>query len=275
MGVSRIDRVADGWHLPEGDFLLPLCLNRQEFGVLVSALHYASLQRPTMHDIDALSIVLRALPNVQASCDPCADDCDRGECRDWRPTDAFIDYQPNHPVTTPDLVPVGYLLPPFSIVGDEVNWINEVGNLVGINELAGVKRGDVVILPTSLPIGSFLAWSALQTIQNYLDFIQGVDGAGWPRVRINLAGPVRVQVEFVNLAPALIPLPVPTPIGAGGVFICVQDGSINPLSWRTVDTFKDVTAAVPETSSTQWQEFEFIGEGPHTLDIYRRQYQFF
>lgn len=153
--------------LPTGEFLLPVCTTRERVLKLLTALTaYRNLSEDD--DLDFEIDVLRALHWVE---DPTQAECvnfQEDQCYEYENSASFIEYAPNDPYNTPDLVPEGYILPPW--------WV-----VTGIN-LIGAEVGDVVTDLARLPI--------LPSLPPYDRF---------PRFRIRFTGERRIQIYFVNV----------------------------------------------------------------------------
>lgn len=154
--------------LPEGLFLLPVCTTRERLLWILSALgawEYLARQRgnylPIMDIWNAMAYLddPSQSPCVEANCGR-TDDCIRIPLYDPR-----IEWFPNNPFQTPDLIPEGYLLPPWYIQ-------NEFPPSV-----VGVPAGEVAT--DLLRITSIAGWHLQYPI---------------PRFRLTLTGAGVVQI---------------------------------------------------------------------------------
>ena len=156
-------------------------------------------------------------------------DCEESEseCHTYPNTSAFIQYFPNDPRYTPDLVPDGYLFPPWYFATPTSN------------SLLGTLDGDIVTDISRLPPGS------LPTI---------LPASGLPRCRVNVnvAAGTTIRVYMRNLL-------------AGSMMqITVDD---NPLPVWFIDVTKDVLSIPPETGDLIIWEYTFEEAGNHHADL--------
>lgn len=186
--------------IPDGQFLLPVCINRDDLHRMLSVLWEGRFLIPddpmnTEHSTDVHNLkhmhgVLEALAYINRPCEvPCyeCEACEDG-CRQHSPNSAVITYAPNDPFRTPNYAPPGYFVPP---------WYTNPGI-----PLPGVLPGDAMV--------NFLA------IPNLF----AVPTAGFPRARVHFSGAGEVEIEFVQV-----------PQG-GLVLITIDD---NPLSAQFLD----------------------------------------
>jgi hypothetical protein len=98
---------------------------------------------------------------------------DEGECITYPSNAWFIDWQPQNPFTQPELVPSGYLFPPFEAVNE--------GNLL---TFVGYEVDDVLTELYRIPIGEFPGI---------------IPDDGLPRFRVNLRGEGVIELHLINI----------------------------------------------------------------------------
>lgn len=107
------------------------------------------------------------------------------ECRNFTPAASFVTWEPQNPYTEPNLVPSGYILPPFYVVYDNT-----------LPEWLGYEVGDVLT-----DLTRFYGGTGVITDPE----------SGFARFRITVTGTGIVQIYFLN-----VPL--------GGMALVTQDG---------------------------------------------------
>jgi hypothetical protein len=157
-----------------------------------------------------------------------------GECRSYAATAPFVDFAPQDPRIDPNLIPPGYIRPPWYIVTS--------GNITDF--ATGVQIGDVLTDLTRFPTGS------LPTI---------IPPDGFARFRVNITGRadgglIEVELHFVKY-----PL--------GGMALITVDGNLNPSTWEFVGLNKDLISAPPETNTEIIIEKSILGSGKHFIDV--------
>lgn len=155
-------------------------------------------------------------------------DClDDGGCVEYDNTAPFIQYFPNDPRYTPDLVPEGYNSPPWYFA------------TAASNVAYGTQDGDIVTSLDRFPPGS------LPTI---------IPASGLPRCRINVnfgsAGTVRVYLR--NMV-------------AGSLIQSTVDDDILTLNF--FDVTKDLLSVPAETGQEVIYEHTFETPGQHHIDL--------
>ena len=111
--------------LPDGDFLLPVCINRDDLHRMLSVLWEGrflipddpeNTEFPTdTHTLRHMRGVLEALAYINRPCEvPCYEcaSCEDG-CREHQPNSGIITYAPNDPFRTPAYAPDGYFVTPW------------------------------------------------------------------------------------------------------------------------------------------------------------------
>jgi len=151
-------------HLPEGQFLLPLCVNKQQVQDILDAMLYARGIFPQSDgDFDYMNPVLEGLAFVETPGNaPCvAATPEDGFCTDYSTASSMITFAPQDPRINPEFVPEGYNVPPFYF-----------------------QPGTTRIV------------TSLERIPNLLD---GVPDVGFPRFRLSFVGEGVVELHLVSV----------------------------------------------------------------------------
>lgn len=213
-----------------GNFLIPICTDQNGLDELLSALKFARDQIGLCEDFsiasdNALAILIDALQNVGKPDVPCAG---LSNCVEFAPyTPNLIEFFPNNPYLTPNLVTDGYLFPAW--------YIADTAATVAFDAPLGAAITTIERIPTgSLP--------------------SVVPASGLPRVRINVegAGTVKIGLALVNV---------------GGYAVIRVDDDPNPLAWENVDVGMDKGAIPPETENQIEIERKFTTAGAHHIDV--------
>jgi len=148
-------------------------------------------------------------------------------CQSYPNTASFIQYFPNDPRYTPDLVTDGYNSPAWYFATPAANIAY------------GTQDGDIITSLDRFPPGS------LPTI---------IPSSGLPRCRVNVVAEVGtvVRVYMRNML-------------AGSIIQATLDD--DPLSVRFYDCTRDVLSIPPETNDTIVVEWQFDTAGPHHIDL--------
>ena len=148
-------------------------------------------------------------------------------CREYTNTAPFIQYFPNDPRFTPDLIPAGYLFPPWY-------FATAASNLT-----YGTFPGDIVTSLDRFPPGS------LPTI---------LPASGLPRCRVNVnvIGGAEVRVYIRNMV-------------AGSLVQSTVDDDIFTISFW--DVTKDLISIPAETGDQVIFEHVFATGGAHHIDL--------
>lgn len=149
-------------------------------------------------------------------------------CVEYPNTASFIQYSPNDPRVSPDLVPQGYASPPWY-------YATPASNLA-----YGSLDGDIITTFERQPITPLIP-----TITDPEEI--------WPTITLNLVGAGTVRVYFRNLL-------------LGGTVIVQR--SDNLLLLETFELNKDVPAFPPELNTSVIQEYEFDSPGVHWLKFH-------
>ena len=115
--------------------------------------------------------LIAAIQAAPGGCDP--ELPEHGKCISYALDSEFIEWAPNDPFRTPNLVPPGYVFPPWYVVGGSIPF-------------TGLQAGDVI---------TDLLHSPSDTLQS-----------GYPRFRIHLKGEGTVELHFVRFFTASLAL---------------------------------------------------------------------
>lgn len=244
--------------VPNGEFLLPVCISGEAMHDLVSALDLYRKIGKKSENYPALEAVLNAIQLIEtpenAPCLPVVGGTPSiGGCVNYATNSSFITYEPQNPFTEPDLVPNGYLSTPFdewarfeSFLPDFIdNWVTQ-----GSEYVTGYRTGDVLVNIASIPI--FANW--------FNDF-----GGGLPRIQIDVVGSGLVQLSLLNI-----------PVGGRAVIAVDTEANIPDIlngviagNVRIVELQRDLSSFPFETNADIIEEVEFTGdaETPHRIYI--------
>jgi len=235
--------------LPEGEFLLPICTTRERLQKMLSVLWEEREALPEIDDdpfsganvssIEHIMDVLQALAYID---DPENSDCyapeqgDGNDCTLFMPDAGFINYAPNDPFQTPDLVPPGYLFVP--------PWYTNPAF-----PLTGVRPTDAMV--------NFLALSV------FGDLVSAAE-SGLPRFHMDVIGEGEVELEFVKI-----------PQGGNVIVIQDGDPlqqqvyDLNALQLGELGTLEDLFDIVVAESldDTSVCEVRFDTPGLHSIDV--------
>jgi len=225
--------------------------NNPEFNQLFAAAIYglyASMSKPhfwrafgTLTPELAAEYASRGLAQTDAYSE-CGDDCS-GELL---PTHSIVSFEPQDPHTEPDLVPDGYLLPPFWEFGGVLPEF--IGDWFGglIEEITGYNLTDVLVTIGSFPI--LAGWDELIT-------------SSLPRIDIAVTGAGTLELHLLAV-----------PFG-GRVLITLDEiptmadivlGLYNDSEYM-VDTVLDITSIPPETVEEVIIEYTTDIDTPHVF----------
>ena len=233
--------------LPDGDFLLPVCINRDDLHRMLSVLWEGrflipddpeNTEFPTdTHTLRHMRGVLEALAYINRPCEvPCyeCEACEDG-CREHSPNSGIITYAPNDPFRTPTYTPPGYFLPP---------WYTNPGI-----PLPGVIPSDAMV--------NFLA------IPNAF----AIPTSGFPRARINFSGAGEVEIELVQIIQGGLAL-----ITVDDDFTTAQFVDLTSMSAAEVASVGFVLAALgiendASPNQTTVIEIDIENPGDHHIDV--------
>lgn len=158
---------------------------------------------------------------------PATCDFNLGDCVDYPAQSMFIDYQPQNPFTDPELVPSGYMLPPFTVVKD-----------TDILLLAlGYQEGDVITDITRIP-----TWSPPFPMPE----------GGYTRFRISVTRKSEIELHFLSM-----------PIG--GIALVTKNGEIGTA--QIVDLGFNVVEGQPTTIDEIIEEVAIEEETGGYIDV--------
>lgn len=161
-------------NLPEGRFLFPLCTTRENFQLLINALHVARGYNDEPADFASFSHMIDVLEGMAHVGAPANSDCwpETDTCRLIYPSNAQITFSPNDPFTPGD-PPPGYNTSPWYKGSQAI--------------LPGAQATDVYCdLLSSLPRS---VWT--------LDDL--IFQSGLPRFRVDFTGRQEVEIKFVTV----------------------------------------------------------------------------
>lgn len=216
-------------YIPEGDFILPICTNRERFLLMLEALHYFRSRTADHQNLDHMIDFLEGWAYLgnpgNSPCFPQNETTqESADCVAY-PADApIISYAPQNPFTQPEFVPPGYIRPAFVVI-DETDVFED---------LIGYESGDVVTGFLGLPVTT----AAL--------------GQGLARIRVKFKGAGVVELHLLKLV-------------LGGMALITLDD--NPLSASTVSLYNDPLQLPPELIRPISFEVEVPEPGEHHIDI--------
>jgi len=163
----------------------------------------------------------------------CGGEIEEGDCTAFDNCSGLITWFPQNPCTEPDLIPTGYILPPWFIIDNEA-----------IPIAFGAKKGD--------------AWTDLTRVQNPLSPPDPESGGA--HLRFTFQNPV---VQDVTVECHFVKVP-----SFGYALISQDDNPTNPLA-ELVDLNRDLASVPPETSIEVVIERHFVNcsVGSHHVDI--------
>lgn len=158
------------------------------------------------------------------------------ECFEYPTYASFIGYEPENPYVQPDLVPDGYLIPPFYVNGQNGH------------DDEGYQEFDVIS-----PFGAF------EFLGNWFDILDGF----LPQITIIVNGAGKAFVKLLpvfNGGMACVTLDAPPNLA--DIFLGIITGGDNIL-----DLNLDVVSVPPETAKEIIYELDIVGTGIHTIYI--------
>lgn len=199
---------------------------------MLAALTYA---RILFHDAtyDHMIDVLRALAHVNNPCESGCWECDEG-CLDYQPYAPFIEYAPNDPFKTPELVPPGYSIPPW--------YRNAAVPIPGVLPGDAMVNGAAVLSP-ALPL------------------------SGFPRFRLNVTDVSEVEIEFVQIPLGGVAL---ISIDSSLTNLKIVDLSTSAVDLLSLEGILELLGVDVESVGlvqTQVIELEISEPGAHTIDV--------
>lgn len=155
-------------------------------------------------------------------------------CEQFTPEQSWVAFFPNDPFTTPELVPSGYLLPPF--------YTNPLVPIAGV-----------------LATDAMLNFAAIPLFQSWADLLE----TGLPRCVINFQGSGQVEVELVK-----IPQGGFAALTVDGSLASMQIVNLTEFSITDFDDLQEfVELPLDGLVQTEIVEFEVETTGNHTLEI--------
>lgn len=141
-----------GETLPDGEFLLPVCTTRERALAILDALNYFTVRRVT-DDLNHMVDIVRALAYVNNPAAAECVDCAEGGCIEYPPNASFIEYRPQNPFIQPELVPEGYVFPPFYIANEvtAATYAAPIGAVVTTFERLPVEGQSLLFPASGLP----------------------------------------------------------------------------------------------------------------------------
>ena len=131
----------DGFQLPSGTFLLPVCTTAERFGKLMDALNrYRNLEQDT--DLDYIWDLWAAQAYVQAPhTAPCMPQISDDNCYDYAPNAPFISWFPHDPYTDPFWTGTGYPIGSWYVANDASAVLIDATPGAVVTDVAHVRTG--------------------------------------------------------------------------------------------------------------------------------------
>lgn len=212
---------------PENEFLIKL--TDVEFKEMFSALYNgAEITYPDRF----MQIIVNFLRGLH-----CPDEIeDEQGCVNYKPYAPFINYEPQNPYNQPDLVPEGYLSPPF-IVNTDFDY----------PEIMGYQATDVMVPLTSL--------SLPDSLEDFLEL-------PFPTIKIHVSGEGQIELDLIqvqNGGRCVIK------IGSPPNILDLFDGIVE-TGVTVVELGQDITSIPPESDIVSAQEIAI--NAPEGTDVY-------
>lgn len=158
-----------------------------------------------------------------------------GECLAYPPFANFISYFPQNPYTEPDLVPPGFLVPPFYVNGKDAE-----------HTLPNYEPGDVIVNIAAINLEP--SWDLDNT----------------PRLELCLEGSGVCEIHFLNIVQGGVAIvSLDNPVDLGDILAGIIGDGI-----EVIDLNQDIVALPPETTEEIIIEVEVPTEEEHILYIY-------
>jgi hypothetical protein len=250
--LRTLDTLPD---IPESEFLLPLCTNRDALSRLLGSLHVTDAE---LYFQVAQAIEYIGRPEF-ASCYSCGEPVDsEAECLEYPPYWSGITWYPISPYESfPGIAPLWYVAD-FTLPGWLEQILNEINQRTGIDEaiteLTGLMRGDV--------------------ITNIFSLVSlNIDPNNLPGFSFQVEGPATVEVHMISIpAGGSVSLSVDQdPFGdivgldSWDNFVDALDTYIDPNN-TIIELERDVTALPQETDADAIEELE-IPAGTHEVFV--------
>lgn len=226
IGVDCFQERAD---LNIDDNLIPLRLSEAQFIQIYSSLLTGA---DICYPDESLQIVANFLKGLH-----CPPELVPHECLEYPPYSPFIGYPLQNPFTSPDFIPDGYLVPPFTLVTAE-----------NIEDFPQNEIGDIVV-----PFG------AITFDANWFEDVSET----LPTITINFQGTGQANIRLLNQA-------------QGGIAIITLDnppnlveiiGGIISGADNIIDTNLDIVSLPPETAVEHIFPVEITTAGTHTIYV--------
>lgn len=208
---------------------LILVLTGLEFRRMFSALYNGAL---ITYPQEFLQIIVNFLKGLH--CPPELED--EAGCINFFPYASFVEFLEQNPYNEPDLVPEGYLFPPF-LVNTEFTY----------PALLGYLATDVMVVPAAVPV--FGDWGDLLALH-------------FPTIVLHVVGTGQVEVDFLNV---VLGGQVIVKVGGAPNILDLVDG-IFETGVKIIDLGQDVTAIPPESDIIIAEEIPI--DAPEGTDVY-------
>lgn len=167
-------------------------------------------------------------------------------------TISIIQFEPQDPFLEPDLVPDGYLMPPFWRVGGLVpeflpDWFQDLIADI-IDQFTGYESNDILTTIGSFPL--FANWDEILT-------------NGLPRFTVTLEGSGTLELHFLNVpfgGRALVSVDVEFDIAD------IIDGILTE-GFKLVELERDYSSIPPELDVDNIEEIVLTGSGEHVIYV--------
>lgn len=158
-----------------------------------------------------------------------------GECLAYPPFANFISYFPQNPYTEPDLIPDGFLAPPFYVNGKD----NE-------HDLPNYNKGDIIVDFSAINLEP--SWDLDKT----------------PRIELCLSGSGVAEIHLLNIVQGGVALiSLDNPVDLGDIIAGIIDDDL-----KSIDLNQDIISLPPESAEEIIIEVEVLTEGDHIIYIY-------
>lgn len=209
-------------------------------GALFGLSKQSIYDRDPLHKAKQVAAVWRAVHDQTKESLALGEECnnlgfEEDSCVEYQPNNSLFGYAPNDPFSTPNLIPAGYLFPPF--------YTNP------LIPLPGVLPGDAMVNFASIPVAA-----------NLPELL----AAGLPRIYIPVEGTGEVEIELVKIPQGGIALirdvdniELPKVLDLNSVAI---------VGLPAIEDILDVVL-LDKVQETEIVEFEFTTPGAHTIEV--------
>ncbi len=224
----------------EGRFLLPVCITEEELSILLgAAIFYA--EHSAENEIRHLIPLMQAMEFIgqpeYAECLGFFEDLNEPECDNYLPYAPFADYSPQNPYNEPDLVPDGYLVPPFMR-----------NTSLEYPELLGYKASDV-----------FVPFGAVNIAP------ENVFTLNYPTIKISVRGSGQIELDLLAVQQGG---QVVMKIGSPPNIIDILQNLIIEEGVEIYDLDNEITSIPPEDDAVSEQEININAAVNETTDVY-------